>query len=185
MINDDDDNDDDSDRAKEFYEKDDIEMIANGVADVEYHIPVPGMPVYNSNLRCGTRTRKPTVHYEANSDNKNYSYSDVPVSSTGNVNVHNDDPPLEAMDKEDAMIYLLGVVMVQQFSLNKGLKEFGDRDKDATMKELTQIRDMDTHHPLDASTLTWEQRKRALPSILFLVEKRCGDIKGKNVCRWK
>ena len=34
MINDDDDNDDDSDRAKEFYEKDDIEMIANGVADV-------------------------------------------------------------------------------------------------------------------------------------------------------
>ena len=160
-------------------------MISNGVADDEYRIPVPGMPVSNSYIRRGTRTRNPTVNYEANSENKNYSFSDVPVSSTGNVNVHNDDPPLEAMDKEDAMIYVLGVVIVQKFSLNRGIKEFGDRDKDATMKELTQIHDMDTHHPLDASTLTWEQRKRALSSILFIVEKRCGDIKGKNVCRWK
>ena len=47
VINDDDDNDDDDDGAKECSEKDDIEMISNGVADVEYHIPAPGMPVSN------------------------------------------------------------------------------------------------------------------------------------------
>ena len=47
------------------------------------------------------------------------------------------------------------------------------------MKDLTQIHDMDTYLPLDASTLTWEQIKRALSSILYLVEKRSGDIKGR------
>ena len=56
VINDDDDNDDDNDDnddddgSKECSEKDDTKMVANGVADVEYHIPVPGIPVSNSNL---------------------------------------------------------------------------------------------------------------------------------------
>ena len=59
------------------------------------------------------------------------------------------------MDDEDAMLYVLGVGMVQKFSLKKGLKEFGDRDKEATMKELTKIHAMDMYCPLYASTLTW------------------------------
>ena len=71
--------------------------------------------------------------------------------------------------------------MVQHFILNKGLKEFGDRDKEATMKEITQIHDIDMYHPLDASTLTWEPRKRALSSLLFLVEKVVETSKGKCV----
>ena len=114
-------------------------MIANGVADVEYHIPIPGFPVSTSNLRRGTCMRQPTIRYEANFENKKYSDSDVPVSGTAYVNVHDDEAPLQAMDDEDAMLYVLGVVMVHKFSLNKGLKEFGDKAKEATMKELTQI----------------------------------------------
>ena len=129
------------------------------------------MPVSNSYLRRGTHSRNPTVHYEANFENKKYSESDVPVSGTAHVNVHDDEAPLEAMDDEGAMLYILGVVMVQQFILSKGVKEFGDRSEEATMKELTQIHDMDTYCPLYASTLTWEQRKRALSSLLFLLEK--------------
>ena len=154
-------------------------MIENGVADVEYHIPIPGLPVSTSNIRRGTRTRHPTIHYEANSENKKYSDSNVPFSGTSHVNVHNDEAPLHSMDDEDYMLYILGVVMVQHFILNKGLKEFGDRAKEATMKEITQIHDIDMYRPLDASTLTWEQRKRALSYLLFLVEKRSGDIKGR------
>ena len=130
-------------------------MIDNGFADVEYHIPIPGFPVSTSNLRRETCMRQPTIHYEANFENKKYSDSNLPVSGTARVNVHNDEAPLQAMDDEDAMMYVLWVVMVQQFSLNKGLKEFGDKDKEVTMKELTQIHDMYTYRPLDASTLTW------------------------------
>ena len=179
MVNDDyNDDDNDDDGAKEFYEKDDIEMSANEVADFEDHIPIPGIPVSNSTLWHETHTRNPTVHYESNFEKKKYSDSGVPVSGTAHVNVHDDEASLEAMDDEDAMIYVLGVVLVHWFSLNKGLKEFGDRYKEATMKELTQIHDMDTYWPLDASTLTREQRKRALSSLLFLVEKKNGDIKG-------
>ena len=47
------------------------------------------------------------------------------------------------------------------------------------MKELTKINGMDTYRPIDASTLTREQRKRALSPLLFLVEKSSGDIKGR------
>ena len=93
------------------------------------------------------------------------------------MNVQDDESPLEAMDDEEAMLYFLGLVMVQQFSLNKVLKEFGDRAKESTMKELTQIHDMDTYRPLDASTLTWEQRKRSLSSLLFIVEKLVETLK--------
>ena len=150
-------------------------MISNGVSDVEYHILIPGFPVSTSNIWRGTRTRNLTVHFE----NKKYSDSNVPVSDTAHANVHNYEAPLQAMDYEDAMLYVLGVVMVQQFILNKGLKEFCDRSKEATMKELTQIHDMDTYRSLDASTLTIEQRKRALSDLLFLVGKRSEDIKGR------
>ena len=88
-------------------------MIANGVADVEYHIHIPGLPVSTSNLWCGTHTRQPTIHYEANFENKKYSDSNLTFSGTANVNVHNDEPPLQAMDYEEAMLYVLGVVMVK------------------------------------------------------------------------
>ena len=97
-------------------------MISNGVADVEYHIPVPVMPAYNSNLRRGTRTINPIVHYETNLENKKYSGSVITVSGTAHVSVHDDEDPLEAMDDEDTMLYVIGVFIVQQFCLNKGLK---------------------------------------------------------------
>ena len=69
-------------------------MIANAVADVEYHIPVPCMHVSNSNLRRGTCTINPTVHYEENLENNKYSDSDVLFSGTEHVNIHNDEAPL-------------------------------------------------------------------------------------------
>ena len=93
---DNDDDDDDDDGSKECSEKDDIKMIVNVVADDEYHIPVSGMPVSKSNLRRGTRTRNPTIHYEANFENKNYSDSNVPVSGTVHVNVHDDEAPIRS-----------------------------------------------------------------------------------------
>ena len=104
-------------------------MIANGVSYVEYHIHIPGLPVSTSNIRCGTHTRQSTIHYQANSKNKKYSDSGVPVSGTAHVSVHDDEAPLQATDDEDAMMYVLGVIMVHQFILNKGLKEFGDSAK--------------------------------------------------------
>ena len=47
------------------------------------------------------------------------------------------------------------------------------------MKELTQLHIMDTWTPLQAEKLSQEQRMRALLSLLFLKEKRTGDVKGR------
>ncbi len=47
------------------------------------------------------------------------------------------------------------------------------------MKELTSLHVMDTWKPMDAAKLSREQRMRALSSLLFLKEKRTGDIKGR------
>ncbi len=47
------------------------------------------------------------------------------------------------------------------------------------MNELTQLHVMDTWKPMYADKLSQEQRMRALSSLLFLKEKRSGDIKGR------
>jgi hypothetical protein len=47
------------------------------------------------------------------------------------------------------------------------------------VKELTSLHVMDTWKPMDAAKLSREQRMRALSSLLFLKEKRTGDIKGR------
>ena len=49
----------------------------------------------------------------------------------------------------------------------------------AAVKELTPLHIMDTWTPLEASKLSREQQMRALSSLLFLKEKRTGDVKGQ------
>ena len=66
-----------------------------------------------------------------------------------------------------------------QYNLKLGLRKFGQRGQTAAVKELTQLHIMDTWTPLQAEKLSQEQRMRALLSLLFLKEKRKGDIKGR------
>ena len=72
----------------------------------------------------------------------------------------------------------MGVIMTQ-YSLNKGLKKFGDRGEKAVVKELSSLKDMDTFFPMNVNELTKEQRTRAISSLMFLKEKRDGTIKGR------
>jgi hypothetical protein len=77
----------------------------------------------------------------------------------------------------------LGVMayLLTQYNLKPGLRKFGTRGEKAALKEMTQLHIMDTWTPMDAGKLSREQRMRALSSLLFLKEKRTGDIKGR-VC---
>ena len=47
------------------------------------------------------------------------------------------------MTKEDRGVYIVGVILTQ-YSLNKGLKEFGERGEEAVVKERSSLKDMDT-----------------------------------------
>ena len=49
------------------------------------------------------------------------------------------------------------------------------------MKELSQIHKLATYKPIMASNLSWEEKKKALESLLFIAEKRNRDIKARKV----
>ena len=62
--------------------------------------------------------------------------------------------------------YLLAVIF-RQYSLKKGLKEFGDRGEEAVSAELNQFHNLNCFDPVDAETLTSDQRRKALASLMF------------------
>ena len=68
-----------------------------------------------------------------------------------------------------------------QVSLKQGLKQFGDKGKDATEKELKQLNLRETFIPIDPKNMTKEERLKTLESHLLLEEKRDKTIKGRMV----
>ena len=70
--------------------------------------------------------------------------------------------------------------LTQQLSLNKGLKKFGDKGFDTACKELHQTHNRIAFKSADVTSLTAEERKRAMESLMFLAEKSNGSIKGRT-----
>ena len=122
------------------------------------------------------RSRKPVQKYNANFTNKRYDG----VTTEGVINFNMDEENLRPFTKEDAILHVLGVIMIQTFSLKKGLEKFGEDGEKSVMKELQQHHDMETYHPVDPKTLTYEQRREALQSLIFLTEKRTGEVKTRS-----
>ena len=85
------------------------------------------------------------------------------------------------MTEEQSDAHIVGVIFAQHFSLKKGLELFGEKADVAVQKELNQIHQMDTYKPIYKSDLTFEDRKKALASLMFITEKRNGDIKARKV----
>lgn len=79
---------------------------------------------------------------------------------------------------EDEM-KVLGVIMTQ-LSLREGLKRFGERGKQGALKEMRQLHDMHTFFPRAPKSLTREEKRNALSSLIFLKEKDTGEVKGRT-----
>jgi hypothetical protein len=86
----------------------------------------------------------------------------------------------QVFDEFDTNVEVLGLIMIHQYNLKKGLELFGDKAETATVKELKQIHDMGTYVPLEAAGLTPEQKAKALSSLMFIVEKRDGRVKARK-----
>ena len=86
-------------------------------------------------------------------------FGDTPYKM-GVVNLNIDTPvqvqaPDDGWADDDSLTeHLLGVILVQQYNLKKGLELFGDRAEAATTKELQQIHDFGTYVPQDAKELS-------------------------------
>jgi hypothetical protein len=75
---------------------------------------------------------------------------------------------------------ITGVQHLVTYSLNKGIKKFGQRGHAVAEKEMRQLHDRDCFHPIDVNSLNPQEQKRALESLLFLIEKRDGSIKAQT-----
>jgi hypothetical protein len=99
--------------------------------------------------------------------------------SEGVINMNAGDAEDYKMTDDEVNHHIIGVVMAQHFSLKAGLKKFGVPGEEATTKELTQLHDMVTFIPMDPTKLSRADRLKALSSLMFLIEKRDGTIKGR------
>ena len=84
---------------------------------------------------------------------------------------------------ESAM--LQGVNLGQQHILQKGLKVFGDKGREAGRKEIGQLHERECFDPILVSELSDKEKKKALEALMFLTEKRDGSIKGRMVANGK
>ena len=83
--------------------------------------------------------------------------------------------------EEESDAHVVGVIFAQHFGLKKYLELFGNKADVAVQKEFEQIHAMDMYEPVRKSDLTFEDRKKAPSSLLFITEKRNGDIKASKV----
>ena len=76
--------------------------------------------------------------------------------------------------------HILGVILVKQYGLKKGMELLGQKADAAVVKEITQIHELEAYKPILPSDMSWEGKKKALESLLFITEKRNGDIKKRK-----
>ena len=98
----------------------------------------------------------------------------------GTLNMNLYEPFTIAMSKEETMMNVLGVDMIQTLSLKNFLKKFGTRGEKAVTKKLTKLNDMQTYLILEPNNFTKDQQSKSLGSLLFLLEKHNGDIKSRG-----
>jgi hypothetical protein len=89
------------------------------------------------------------------------------------------------IDEVNEVALMNGHQFGQQYIVQKGLKKFGKRGKDATLKELRQLHDRVCFEPVGVSSLSANEKKKAQEALLFLNEKRDGSVKGRMVYNGK
>ena len=67
----------------------------------------------------------------------------------------------ESVVKDHVVMHILGVIPAEQYTINKGIRLFGERAKESVRKELRQLHDYVTYTPVHAHELTPELKKQA------------------------
>ena len=82
---------------------------------------------------------------------------------------------------EEIEAHILGVIMVEHYSMKKGIDLFGDRVETAVTKELKEMNNMNIYKRKHAHELTYQERKNTLALLLFITVKRDGTIRARLV----
>ena len=73
-----------------------------------------------------------------------------------------------------------GMLMSQQYHINKGLKVFGEKGREAVRSEMKQLDELEVVKPRNWSELSEGEKRNALPYLMFLTEKRDESIKARG-----
>ena len=65
-------------------------------------------------------------------------------------------------------------------TIREGLKKHGDKARDAMGTELKQLHDHEVFHPINADSLTDQQKEDAMKLLMFLKEKKDESLKGRG-----
>ena len=76
--------------------------------------------------------------------------------------------------------YAVEHLILTQMGMNAGIKAFGQPGVGAIVKEMKQFHDREVVKPLHPSEVTTDIKRRALGYIMFLKQKRSGEIKGRG-----
>ena len=71
-------------------------------------------------------------------------------------------------------------IALTQYTLKRGLQEFGDDGCTALGKEIEQLYTRKVFKPVDCNDLTKDQNRASLRYLMFLTKKRCGRIKARG-----
>jgi hypothetical protein len=78
-----------------------------------------------------------------------------------------------------------GASFAQQYMLQKGLKVFGNKGHEASMKEIDQLHKRTCFAPLKVKEMKHSKRKKSQMALMFLTEKRDKSVKGRMVYNGK
>jgi hypothetical protein len=74
----------------------------------------------------------------------------------------------------------LEAITLTQYTLKRGLKEFGNDGIAALGKEMEQLHTRKVAKPVDGNSLTWDKKRATLRYLVFLSKKRCGRVKARG-----
>ena len=78
------------------------------------------------------------------------------------------------------MICHANYTFIQTYSLKADIKKFGEQWRKAALDEMKQIHDRVVFHPIRVDNISEIERKHAMESLMFLVQKKCGCIKART-----
>jgi hypothetical protein len=135
------------------------------------------IPDGDPNLRRADRVRTPNPRYGYQHLSADVTQTEEYTNETASVIAYvmsHFNQTMVGMNDIEAYSFL------QTYSLNQGLKKFGEQGRKAAHKEMKQLHDRVVFKPIHIKDMTALERKRAMESLIFLAEKRDGIIKART-----
>jgi hypothetical protein len=137
-----------------------------------------GVPVQEQTTRSGRPTREPKrlqfiQHFLFTRGHLETEYTKESAMVIAKT-IHHYNNMLYATSSREGCSFL------ETFSLKKGSKQFGEKGYNAAFDEICQLHEQAVFKPINVKDLPQLERKRAMESLNFLVEKRDGRIKARD-----